>query len=109
MLGFPPASRSPSARHLQPLRRLRRRGWLFLFCKRGLMGYHKLTRVMWPANGQIRFLTPVWLTPEPISFWKATIYSPWRIQIFSPENRERKGKSKKEIIDSVRKEQESSS
>lgn len=56
------------------------------------------------ANGQIRFLALAWLTPEPISFWKATSYSPWRIQILGPENREREGRAKKEATESVSKE-----
>lgn len=62
-------------------------GGLFPFRKQGAAGYRPLTHVMWRANGQIRFLTPPWLIPEPICFWKATIFSPWRIQIFSPGNK----------------------
>ena len=58
---------------LNPYNKLCRPGRLFPFCRRGSMRFRKLSNVTWLVNGHIRFPSPVWLTPECISFWKATV------------------------------------
>lgn len=49
-----------------------RQACLFPSCRQGSVRYGKLSKMSWLVNGQMRFPTQVWLTPELVSFWKAT-------------------------------------